>query len=357
MSFLYSLMRPLLFTLSPETAHTLSIRALKSGLLPGVKQVADPVLETELFGLTFTNPIGLSAGYDKNAEAINGLERLGFGFLEVGSVTPQPQPGNPQPRIFRLPEDRAVVNRLGFNNEGLEVMAANLAARAHDHVVGANLGANKESPDRVQDYVIGLHRLAPLVDYVTVNISSPNTPGLRALHGREELTDLLGRLSEARREMVAEGLDNFPILLKIAPDLTEEDKADIAGTVQEFAIDGIIIGNTTITRPDHVKNKHKIETGGLSGAPLKALSLSVLKDMYRATGGQVPLIGVGGIETAEDAYERIRAGASLLQIYTAMIYHGPYVAHDIALGLAERLRADDYQNVSDAVGADVLIER
>ncbi|MCR9213297.1 MAG: quinone-dependent dihydroorotate dehydrogenase [Proteobacteria bacterium] len=357
MSFLYSLLRPLLFTLSPETAHTLSIRALKSGLLPGVSQVADPILESKLFGLTFTNPIGLSAGYDKNAEAINGLEKLGFGFLEVGSVTPKPQPGNPQPRIFRLPEDRAVINRLGFNNGGLEVMAANLTARTHDHVVGANLGANKDSEDRVQDYVIGMHRLAPLVDYVTVNISSPNTPGLRTLHGREELTDLLGRLSEARKEMLAAGAENFPILLKIAPDLTDEDKADIASTVQEFAIDGIIIGNTTITRPEHVKHANKTEAGGLSGAPLKALSLSVLKDMYRATGGQVPLIGVGGIETAEDAYERIRAGASLLQIYTAMIYHGPYLAHDIALGLAERLRADDYANVSEAVGVDVLIER
>jgi dihydroorotate dehydrogenase len=344
-SFLYSLMRPLLFTLSPETAHTLSIRALKSGLLPGVKQTSDPVLESKLFGLTFANPIGLSAGYDKNAEAIN-----------VGSVTPKAQPGNPQPRIFRLPEDRAVINRLGFNNEGLEVMAANLTARTHDHVVGANLGANKDSEDRVQDYVIGMHRLAPLVDYVTVNISSPNTPGLRALHGREELTDLLGRLSEARHEMVAGGAENFPILLKIAPDLTDEDKADIASTVQEFAIDGIIIGNTTITRPEHVKHANKTEAGGLSGAPLKALSLSVLKDMYRATGGQVPLIGVGGIETAEDAYKRIRAGASLLQIYTAMIYHGPYLAYDIALGLAERLRADDYANVSEAVGVDVLIE-
>lgn len=354
MSFLYGLLRPLFFALPPETAHKLSLRALKSGLLPAVSQMADPVLETHLFGLSFTNPVGLSAGYDKNAEAINGLERLGFGFLEVGSVTPKSQPGNPQPRIFRLIEDRAVINRLGFNNEGLDVMAANLAARAHDHVVGANLGANKESEDRVQDYVTGMHRLAPLVDYVTVNISSPNTPGLRSLQGREELTDLLGRLSEARREMIDGGADTFPILLKIAPDLTDEDKADIATTVREFAIDGIIIGNTTITRPDHIKDPNISETGGLSGAPLKNLSLSVLKDMYRATGGQVPLIGVGGIETAEDAYERIRAGASLLQIYTAMIYHGPYIAHDIARGLAERLRADDYRNVSEAVGADVL---
>lgn len=352
MSSLYSLLRPLLFIMDPEKAHSLSIRALKSGMLPVHSADFDPILKTDLFGLTFANPIGLAAGYDKNAEVINDVSRLGFGFVEAGSVTPLPQPGNPKPRIFRLVEDGAVINRLGFNNKGLEVAASNFRNRRGNEIVGANLGANKDSLDRVGDYVRGMKALAPLTDYVTVNISSPNTPGLRALQGRDELDELLGRLLEARKQMMEQGAKAFPLLLKIAPDLTDEDKTDIAEVTLNLGIDGLIISNTTITRPDTLSSIYKKEVGGLSGAPLTDLSLSVLRDMRWATAGKVPLIGVGGISNAENALNRIKAGASLLQLYSAMVYEGPYVAHKIAKDLAQKLRAENFTNVSDAVGVD-----
>ncbi|PHQ68741.1 MAG: dihydroorotate dehydrogenase (quinone) [Sneathiella sp.] len=352
MSSLYGILRPLLFKLDAEKAHNLSIMALKAGLLSAVPNNADPILKTELFGLTFANPIGLAAGYDKNAEVINAVSKLGFGFVEAGSVTPMPQEGNPRPRIFRLVEDDAVINRLGFNNKGLDVAAANFARRKEGSIVGANLGANKDSVDRVQDYVTGMKTLAPLVDYVTVNISSPNTPGLRALQGKTELEDLLGRMTEARGQMVSEGMDAFPLLLKIAPDITDEDKTDIAEVVLDLGIDGLIISNTTIARPGELTDPQRREAGGLSGVPLGDLSVAVLKDMYRATGGKVPLVGVGGISNAEDAYHRIKAGASLLQLYSAMVYHGPYVAHEIAKGLAQKLRAGNFTSVAEAVGVD-----
>ncbi|MFC4272402.1 quinone-dependent dihydroorotate dehydrogenase [Sneathiella chungangensis] len=352
MNSFYPIIRPLLFMLDAEKAHNLSIRALKNGLLPRVDNDIDPILSTELFGLRFPNPVGLAAGYDKNAEVLSGLAGLGFGFLETGSVTPRPQPGNPRPRIFRLRTDNAVINRLGFNNKGLDVAACNLAARPKHIIVGANLGANKDSSDRIADYVEGMERLAPVADYVTVNISSPNTPGLRALQGKAELQDLLGRIGEKRRDIMAEGVAYFPILLKIAPDLTDADKSDIAATVLEMDIDGLIISNTTITRPASLRDPQKSEVGGLSGQPLKPISLNVLKEMYRATQGRKPIVGVGGIQSAEDAYARIRAGASLLQLYTAMVYKGPYVAVEIAKGLAKLLRKDGFLNLQDAVGVD-----
>ena len=349
---MYNIIRTLFFLLEAEKAHNLSIRALKYGFLPRISNEINPILNTEVFGLRFPNPIGLAAGYDKNAEVLSALSGLGFGFLEAGSVTPRPQSGNPRPRIFRLTEDEAVINRLGFNNKGLEVAARNFAARPSDVIVGANLGANKDSKDRVEDYVVGMERLAPLANYVTVNISSPNTQGLRALQGKGELEDLLGRIGEKRRDMVGAGAVFFPILLKIAPDLTDADKADIASTVLDMGLDGLIISNTTITRPENLRNSQKTEMGGLSGQPLNPLSLGVLKEMYQATEGKIPIIGVGGIQSAEDAYVRIRAGASLLQLYTAMIYQGPYVAADIAKGLAKMLREDNFTNVQDAVGID-----
>lgn len=352
MNSFYPIIRPLLFMLDAEKAHNLSIRALKNGLLPRVDNDIDPILSTELFGLRFPNPVGLAAGYDKNAEVLSGLAGLGFGFLETGSVTPRPQPGNPRPRIFRLRADNAVINRLGFNNKGLDVAARNLAARPKHIIVGANLGANKDSADRIADYVEGMERLAPVADYVTVNISSPNTPGLRALQGKAELQDLLGRIGEKRRDIMAEGVAYFPILLKIAPDLTDADKSDIASTVLEMDIDGLIISNTTITRPENLRDPQKSEVGGLSGQPLKLISLNVLKEMYRATQGRKPIVGVGGIQSAEDAYARIRAGASLLQLYTAMVYKGPYVAVEIAKGLAKLLRKDGFLSLQDAIGVD-----
>ena len=333
-------------------AHNQSIRALKNGLLPHVDNAVDPILRTNVFGLDFPNPIGLAAGYDKNAEVLSGLSGLGFGFLEAGSVTPRPQPGNPKPRIFRLTQDEAVINRLGFNNKGLEEAAQNFEKRPPSLIVGANLGANKDSADRIADYVTGMERLAPRASYITVNISSPNTPGLRALQGRTELEDLLGRISKKRRSMIEKEAAFFPILLKIAPDLTDADKADIAAAVIDHQIDGLIISNTTITRPNNLIDPQKKETGGLSGQPLKNISLGVLKEMYQATRGKIPIVGVGGIQSAEDAYARIRAGASLLQLYTAMIYKGPYVAAEIAKGLAKLLREDGFGSLEDVVGVD-----
>lgn len=349
---LYRIARPLLFCLDAEKAHGVSLQALKNGLLPAVGNAPDPILGVDLFGLHFPNPVGLAAGYDKNGEALAGLKGLGFGFLEAGSITPRPQAGNPKPRVFRLVEDAGVINRLGFNSKGLEVAAANFAARPQGIIVGANLGANKESPDRIADYVTGMRRLAPLASYVTVNISSPNTPGLRALQGRAELEELLGRLTETRRAMIAAGTPSFPIFLKVAPDLTQADIADIAAVVREMGIDALICGNTTITRPASLRSAAKGEAGGLSGQPLKSIALQTLKELYVATKGEIPLIGAGGIQDAADAYARIRAGASLIQLYSAMVYKGPYLAEEIARGLAKRLRADGFNSVRDAVGID-----
>ncbi|WP_169566061.1 quinone-dependent dihydroorotate dehydrogenase [Sneathiella limimaris] len=352
MGGLYSAFSSLLFTLDPEKAHNLSLAALKSGFMPTKPAAIDPVLKTNLFGLEFANPIGLSAGYDKNGDVLDALLGLGFGFVEAGSVTPRPQPGNPKPRIFRLTEDKGVINRLGFNNQGLDVAVQNFSAPRRAGIIGANLGANKDSEDRIADYVTGLKALAPLADYVTVNISSPNTPGLRALQGRGELEELLGRVMEARASLEHAADQKKPILLKIAPDLTDEDKEDIAAVAKAVRLDGLIATNTTITRPDTLKSDQKTEVGGLSGRPIKALSLGVVKDMYRLTDGEIPIVGVGGIETAEDAYVRIRAGASLIQFYSAMVYRGPYLANEIAKGLAKLLKADGFQSVSQAVGKD-----
>ncbi|MEX1034964.1 MAG: quinone-dependent dihydroorotate dehydrogenase [Sneathiella sp.] len=352
---LYSLARPLLFLLEAEKAHNLSIRALKNGFLPRISNDFGPILASKHFGIRFSNPVGLAAGYDKNAEVISALSGLGFGFVEAGSITPKPQPGNPRPRIFRLEQDAAIINRLGFNNKGLDEAVRNFTAHTAKSIVGANLGANKDSTDRIDDYVRGMERLAPLASYITVNISSPNTPGLRALQGKAELDDLLGRLCEKRNALINEGAKYFPILLKIAPDLTDADKADIAASVLAMGIDGLIISNTTITRPESLIDKQKTEVGGLSGRPLKSISYGILKEMYRATDGKIPIVGVGGIETADDAYRRIRAGASLIQLYSAMIYHGPYVAAEIARGLAQRLREDGFSNISAAIGVDTPI--
>ncbi|GLQ07990.1 dihydroorotate dehydrogenase (quinone) [Sneathiella chinensis] len=348
---MYKILSPLLFTLDAERAHNLSLTALKSGLVPSVGPVTSDRLATTVFGLTFPNPVGLSAGYDKNGDVLDPLAGLGFGFVEAGSVTPKPQAGNPKPRIFRLKEDRAVINRLGFNNRGLDAAEANFKRRKGTGIVGANLGANKDSEDRIGDYVAGLKRLAPLSDYVTINISSPNTPGLRALQGRGELEDLLGRMMEARSSLPDAGSRSIPLLLKIAPDLTEEDKADIGAVALDMKLDGLIISNTTITRPETLKSPYRQEMGGLSGAPLKPLALGLLSDMYRITGGKIPLVGVGGIQSAEDAYNRIRAGASLIQFYSAMVYEGPYLARKIAEGLDALLVRDGHASVADAVGA------
>jgi dihydroorotate dehydrogenase len=338
----------LLRFLPPESAHRLSLRLLAwaPGGLLGSAAADDPILASRLLGLDFPNPVGLAAGYDKNAEVFGPALRLGFGFAEIGSVTPRPQSGNPKPRLFRLTEDRAVINRMGFNNDGLDAVAARLAACKPAGIVGANLGKNKDSAEASADYAAGVRALGPHADYLVINVSSPNTPGLRALQGREPLAALIAAVRAAR------GGNRPPLLLKIAPDLTDADKQDIAEVALSSGLDGLIVSNTTIARPPALRGAAKAETGGLSGGPLFAPSTAVLADMYRLTGGKLPLIGVGGIASAEDAYAKIRAGASLLQIYSALVYEGPGLVDRIKQGLAAKLRAEGFTSIAQAVGAD-----
>ena len=347
MSGLTDLGAGLLRKLDPETAHGLAILALQTIPLP-VAKADDPVLATTVAGLRLSNPVGLAAGLDKNGEALSGLSKLGFGFVECGSVTPLAQSGNAKPRLFRLSEDRAIINRMGFNNAGLEAFAARLGDRRPGAIVGANLGANKDTEDRAADYVVGLERLDGLADYFTINISSPNTPGLRALQGRDALDDLLGRVAEARSKDLGKG--RAPVFLKIAPDLTAAEIAMIVEAAIAHGIDALIVSNTTLERPG-LKSPDAGETGGLSGAPLKDRALTALRDAAAAAGGRLPLIGVGGIASGEDAYVRIRAGASAVQLYSALIYEGPGLVGRIKRDLAARLRADGFSSVSQAVSA------
>ena len=329
--------------LDPETAHGLAIRALQTLPLPA-SPPDDPILRTRLAGLDLPNPIGLAAGLDKNGEALNGLSRLGFGFVECGSVTPLAQPGNPRPRLFRLTEDQAIINRMGFNNAGLEAFAARLQTRPATAVVGANLGANKDTEDKAADYVTGLKRLKGLADYVTVNVSSPNTPGLRALQGRAALDDLLGRLAEAR------GGDPSPVFLKIAPDLTPDEIALIVEASIDHRIDALIVSNTTLDRPDSLRAPDRGEAGGLSGRPLQARARAALSAAASASVGRLPLVAVGGIDSGAEAYERILAGASAVQLYSALIYGGPDLVGRIKRDLAQRLRVDGFSSVTEAIG-------
>jgi dihydroorotate dehydrogenase len=342
----YRLLRPLLFMLPPERAHHLALSALKTGLLP--KSSLRDELKIELWGLTFPNPVGVAAGFDKNAEAEAGLFSLGFGFLEVGTLTPSPQPGNPQPRLFRLAEDEALINRLGFNNCGHAAALARLRARAAPGIIGVNIGANRDSADRIADYVKGLETFNGPASYIAVNISSPNTPGLRLLQSQRELSLLLSRLTENRRALS----DPKPLLLKIAPDLSNEELLGIAELSLANGIDGLIVSNTTLSRPS-LKSPHGSEQGGLSGRPLFELSTRRLAWLYRHTNGRLPLIGVGGVSSAETAWQKIRAGASLVQLYTALIYHGPSLVADILEGLAQRLKASGKASIGEITGTGV----
>ncbi|HEX6979314.1 MAG TPA: quinone-dependent dihydroorotate dehydrogenase [Alphaproteobacteria bacterium] len=346
----YRLARPLLGALEPETAHRLTIAALRTGLVPRAAIEADPILAQSLWGLRFSNPVGLAAGFDKSAEAPDALLEQGFGFVEIGSVTPRPQPGNPRPRLFRLTEDEAVINRMGFNNEGAAVVSARLKRRKRRGIVGVNLGKNKDTVDAAADYVAGVTALAPYADFLVCNVSSPNTPGLRALQGRDALQELIGRVQAALRRAVPSGTP--PLLLKIAPDLTELDCRDIAEVALAMGIDGLIVSNTTVARPSGLKSRYRSEAGGLSGRPLFEMSTACLGTMYRLTQGRIPLVGVGGIASGRDAYRKIRAGASLVQLYTALVYQGPGLIVRIQHELASLLRADGFACLADAVGAD-----
>jgi len=342
----FSLARPMLHSLDAERAHGLTIAALKMGFVPSSRAQVKPKLAQRVFGLDFSNPLGLAAGFDKNCEVAAAALRLGFGFVEVGTVTPKPQIGNPKPRLFRLGEDRAVINRMGFNNEGHEQMRRRLAG-PHPGIIGVNIGANKDSEDRVADYVAGYRCFAGLADYVTVNISSPNTPGLRNLQGRGELDSLLARLCEARKGEKVQP----PILLKIAPDLGESELEEVAQACLSGPIAGVIISNTTTSRPS-LRSSNAGETGGLSGRPLFALATRQLARFYLLTGGRLPLIGVGGIEDAETAWMKIRAGASLLQLYSALVFKGPALIDEILTGLSTRLKEAGYGALEEAVGCE-----
>ncbi len=340
----------LLRLLPPEAAHraTLGLMRLAGPLLPGPAP-DEPALAVRALGLDFPNPVGLAAGFDKDGEVPGAMLRLGFGFVEVGTVTPRPQAGNPRPRLFRLGEDRAVINRMGFNNDGMAAMAARLARRKRGGIAGINIGANKDSADRIADYRACFERLAPLADYVTVNISSPNTPGLRGLQNRDELERLLAALCEER---VQRNLAT-PILVKLAPDLDEPAMDDIAVAVLASGIEGLILTNTTIARPKALKSIHAKESGGLSGAPLLAPSTAVLKAMRLRVGTELTLIGTGGIASGADAYAKIRAGANLVQLYTALVYRGPGLIGEIARDLGRCLTQDGFATLADAVGADL----
>ena len=339
---LYRLARPALFALDAERAHGLAIAALKA--MPRRPAALGGPLETQVAGLTFPNPLGMAAGFDKDGEVPDALLGQGFGFVEVGSITPRPQAGNPKPRLFRLVEDRAVINRLGFNNEGQPPAYDRLLRCTHVHgVIGVNIGANKVSDDRIADYVAGVRAMSPVARYLTINISSPNTPGLRQLQDEGALRALLSAIDEVR------GDGGPPVFLKVAPDLGEGEPDQIVRAAMQHRVDAIIVANTTVSRPP-LRSRQAREQGGLSGAPLKPLALKALREFRSASGGVMPLIGVGGIATADDAWERILAGASLVQLYSAMVYEGPGIARQIALGLAERVKRAGFANIAEAVG-------
>jgi len=348
---LFNLARPLIHRMDAETAHRLTVTALAAA--PALKPAPDdPVLATDAFGLSFSNPVGLAAGFDKNAEAIDGALGLGFGFVEVGGVTPLPQPGNPRPRVFRLTEDEAVINRYGLNSEGMEAVAMRLAARrSRGGLVGVNLGANKESADRAADYAILARKLAPLADFLTINVSSPNTPGLRDLQAETALDDLVARTLAARDEVAAGGR-RTPVLIKIAPDLTPPELDGMVAVARKRGIDGMIVSNTTIDRPQSLRSASKAETGGLSGKPLFAASTRILAETFLRVEGQFPLIGVGGVDSAEAAFAKIRAGATLVQFYSAMVFKGPGLAKEIKLGLAQKARRAGLTRLTALIGRD-----
>ncbi|MCI5098297.1 MAG: quinone-dependent dihydroorotate dehydrogenase [Rhodobacteraceae bacterium] len=334
-----------LHRMDPEAAHGLSIKALNMGVTPTPGAVTSPRLRTTVAGLDLPNPVGLAAGFDKNAEVLGPLSRSGFGFIEVGAATPRPQPGNPKPRLFRLSEDKAAINRFGFNNEGMEAIASRLAKRPADAIIGLNLGANKDSEDRAADFARVLAHCGAHLDFATVNVSSPNTEKLRDLQGKDALSALLSGVVDTRDGLAR----RVPVFLKIAPDLSDEEVQDIAAVARETGIDAVIATNTTLSR-DGLRSAHKGEAGGLSGAPLFEKSTRVLARLSQLLDGSVPLIGVGGISSAEQAYAKICAGASAVQLYTALVYGGISLAADIARELDQLLANDGFTNVAEAVG-------
>ncbi len=349
MTQLYRLARPLLELIGPETAHELTLGMLEYGLYRRGRP-DDPRLHQEIWNLRFRNPIGIAAGFDKNGRVPDALINLGFGFVEVGTVTPKPQFGNPRPRVFRLSEDHAVINRLGFNGEGRAAVHARLRKRSRTGVVGVNIGANKDSKNRTEDYVDSLGALADVADYFTVNISSPNTPGLRDLQDPEHLNALLSWLFAARGALMEAGEPWRPILVKLSPDIVDQDLPAVINCLAENEIEGIVVSNTTISRAGLAAGKYAKQEGGLSGRPLFDMSTRMLARIYLMTEGRIPLIGVGGIDSGETALAKIEAGASLVQIYTGLIYEGPHLVTRIKRKLIAHLDAHGFKNISECVG-------
>ncbi len=355
MNTFYRFARPFLFKADPEKAHDLTLKALRTGLLPSCGAVKSPVLESILWGLKFPNPIGLSAGFDKKGEVIGPMFDMGFGFIEAGTVTPKPQTGNPKPRVFRSPDHDAVINRMGFPNSGMGVFKDNISAflsgkKRPKGVLGINIGMNKTQTEPARDYAILIRVLGPMADYLAVNISSPNTPGLRNLQKREPLLELLDVIKAER--VKACGDHPPPLLVKLAPDLDDGQRKELAETLVEAEVDGVILSNTTFDRPAYLPSSFSSEAGGLSGAPVRQKSTDIIRDFYMLTGGTLPIIGVGGVSCGRDAYEKIRAGASLVQLYSALIFKGPGIVNTINKELINLLKADGFDNIAQAIGAD-----
>ena len=347
---MFSILRPFLFSLDPETAHDLAIKSLKLNPLPSkMFEVEDEqMLKIQVFGKNFPNPIGLAAGFDKSAEAYNSLLRLGFGFIEVGTVTPLEQYGNPKPRIFRLEEDKALINRLGFNNDGMEIIKERIKSNSKSGLLGVNIGPNKDTKDQKNDFCLGLKSFFDIADYITINISSPNTEGLRDFHDQEKLKDLLIALNAIKKEKKT----NIPLLLKISPDIKDNYISEIVEQATSNNISGIVLTNTTNANRNNLINKNK-EEGGLSGEPLHKISTIMIRKFYKELKGKIPIIGVGGVNSGKSAYEKILAGASLLQLYTGFVYRGPSTAKDIKKELIHILKTEGIKNIKDAIGQSV----
>jgi len=348
---MFSVLRPFLFNLDPETAHDLAIKSLKLNPFPSkMFEVEDEqMLNIKLLGKNFPNPIGLAAGFDKSAEAYNSLLKLGFGFVEVGTVTPLKQYGNPKPRIFRLEDDKALINRLGFNNDGMEAIKARIKSNSKKGILGVNIGPNKETKDKKNDFCLGLKFFFDIADYITINISSPNTEGLRDFHDQKKLIDLIITLNKIKKD----NKTNIPLLLKISPDIKSSYIPEIAESAIKHNISAIILTNTTNGNRDNLTSKFKEEEGGLSGNPLHQISTNMIKKFYKELNSQIPIIGVGGVNSGKAAYEKIIAGASLLQLYTSFVYRGPSVAKDIKKELIQILKAEGIKNIKDAVGSGI----
>jgi len=348
---MFSVLRPFLFNLDPETAHDLAVKSLKFNLLPSkiFKVEDEEMLNIELFGKFFPNPIGLAAGFDKSAEVYNSLLKLGFGFVEIGTVTPSQQYGNPKPRIFRLEEDQALINRLGFNNDGMEVIKDRIKSNAKKGILGVNIGPNKETKDQKNDFCLGLKFFFDIADYITVNISSPNTEGLRDFHDQEKLIDLIIALNKIKKDKGS----NIPLILKISPDINNSHISEIADAAIKNNISAIILTNTTNSHRNNLISPLKKEKGGLSGDPLNQISNNMIKNFSKELNGKVPIIGAGGVSSGKSAYEKIAAGASLLQLYTSFVYRGPSTAKDIKKELIQILKAEGIKNIKEAIGKGV----